>query len=121
MFPELIRAVKVVMPRAFVAENVPGLATKKFRDYLQTTIYAPLRRKYIIRMFTLEASSFGVPQRRRRVFFVGFRDRDGAAASSRHLLLMPKTIVRIQHVHYVWGHDLHWGFQISATTRWHQR
>lgn len=78
MFPELVRAVQAVEPRVFVAENVPGLATKKFHEYIQATIHAPLSGKYTIRMFTLEAASFGVPQRRRRVWFVGFLRRTDA-------------------------------------------
>ncbi|HZL55800.1 MAG TPA: DNA (cytosine-5-)-methyltransferase, partial [Bryobacteraceae bacterium] len=73
MFPQLVRAVKAVEPRVFVAENVSGLATAKFSGYIQKTIYAPLGEKYSIRLFTLDAASFGVPQRRRRVWFVGFR------------------------------------------------
>ncbi len=80
MFPELVRAVQTVKPRVFVAENVPGLATKKFRMYVEKTILAPLSGSYSIRMFTLEAAAFGVPQRRRRVWFVGFRDQKDAAA-----------------------------------------
>jgi DNA (cytosine-5)-methyltransferase 1 len=79
MFPELVRAVQAVKPRVFVAENVPGLATKKFRMYVEKTILAPLAGSYRIRMFSLEAASFGVPQRRRRVWFVGFRDEQDAA------------------------------------------
>ncbi len=78
MFPELIRAVKAVMPRVFVAENVPGLATKKFRLYVEKTILLPLSGLYTVRMFTLEAANFGIPQRRRRVWFVGFRDQADA-------------------------------------------
>jgi DNA (cytosine-5)-methyltransferase 1 len=80
MFPELVRAVQRVKPRVFVAENVPGLATKKFQPYVEKTILAPLAGSYSIRMFTLEAAAFGVPQRRRRVWFVGFRDQKDAAA-----------------------------------------
>jgi DNA (cytosine-5)-methyltransferase 1 len=80
MFPELVRAVQIVRPRVFIAENVPGLATKKFRMYVEKTILSPLAASYCIRMFTLEAASFGVPQRRRRVWFVGFRDQQDAAA-----------------------------------------
>lgn len=82
MFPELVRAIKAVMPRAFVAENVPGLATTKFRGYVESTILAPLAHLYKIRMFTLEAADFGVPQRRRRVWFVGFRNQKSAARFS---------------------------------------
>jgi DNA (cytosine-5)-methyltransferase 1 len=78
MFPELIRAVKAIKPRVFVAENVPGLATKRFSPYVEKTIFSALGRGYTIRTFMLEASSFGVPQRRRRLWFVGFRDRKDA-------------------------------------------
>jgi DNA (cytosine-5)-methyltransferase 1 len=79
MFPQLIRAVIAIKPRVFVAENVPGLATKRFAKYVEETIFGPLRDKYTIRVFTLAASNFGIPQRRRRVWFVGFRNRKDAA------------------------------------------
>ena len=78
MIPELVRAIREIRPRAFLCENVSGLATKKFMPYLRTVLFEPLRRRYIIRMFTLEAASFGVPQRRKRVFFVGFSDKHAA-------------------------------------------
>ncbi len=78
MFPEMVRAVAEIQPAAFVAENVSGLATKRFGDYIETTIYKPLRDAYVLHSFTLEAADFGVPQRRRRVFFIGFRDQNAA-------------------------------------------
>lgn len=77
MFPELVRAVQAIMPRVFIAENVAGLTTKRFAPYIQRTVLEPLGGKYIIRTFMLDASSFGVPQRRRRLWFIGFRrDKD---------------------------------------------
>ncbi len=76
MFPQFVRAVKGVRPRAFIAENVSGLATKKFQTYLEQTIFQPLGKQYRIVNFTLDASAFGVPQRRRRIFFVGFREKE---------------------------------------------
>lgn len=79
MIPEFVRAVIAVRPRAFVCENVSGLATKRFHEYVQSTIIEPLGREYSIRQFILNAADFGVPQRRRRVFFVGFRNGDAAA------------------------------------------
>jgi DNA (cytosine-5)-methyltransferase 1 len=82
MFPELVRAVLGARPRAFVAENVTGLATGKFEEYIGKTIYEPLGSHYTIFTFVLEASAFGVPQRRRRVFFVGFSGRKAAARFS---------------------------------------
>lgn len=76
MIPEMMKAVSAARPRAFVCENVSGLATKKFADYVQQTIFRALKGLYHVRMFTLEAADFGVPQRRKRVFFVGFRKKN---------------------------------------------
>jgi DNA (cytosine-5)-methyltransferase 1 len=79
MIPELVRAVRATQPRAFVCENVSGLATKRFADYVQSTIYGPLRGSYVVQQFCLDAADFGVPQRRRRIFFVGFKNYRDAA------------------------------------------
>ncbi|WP_176400260.1 DNA cytosine methyltransferase [Sphingobium sp. Z007] len=79
MIPEFVRAVLAIRPRAFVCENVSGLATKKFKNYIESTIIEPLKRQYVIRQFILNAADFGVPQARRRVLFVGFADQGEAA------------------------------------------
>lgn len=79
MIPEFVRAVKLVCPKAFICENVSGLATKRFESYLETTFLAPLGERYRIFKLTLEAQNFGVPQRRKRIFLVGFsRQRDAS-------------------------------------------
>jgi DNA (cytosine-5)-methyltransferase 1 len=72
MIPQLVKAVKAVKPQAFICENVSGLAAKRFKEYVQKTIYDPLQKTYKIFQFELNAADFGVPQRRKRVFFVGF-------------------------------------------------
>lgn len=72
MWPAMIECIKAVRPRAFIAENVPALASAKFSEYVRTQIIEPLSSKYKIRMLTLRAQDFGVPQSRRRVIFVGF-------------------------------------------------
>lgn len=79
MIPEFVRSVKDIQPRAFVCENVIGLSTKRFEDYVQCTILDPLKGQYLIRRFILNAADFGVPQTRKRVFFVGFADEADAA------------------------------------------
>lgn len=77
MWPEFVSCVLSTRPRAFVAENVPALASLKFKNYVHANIVEPLSRRYHIVSFTLRAENFGVPQTRRRVFFVGFsRQRD---------------------------------------------
>lgn len=79
MFPEFVRAVVEARPRVFVAENVPALLHAKFADYLRTEVLEPLSREYEIRQHVLAAETFGVPQVRRRVVFVGFRIGEEAA------------------------------------------
>ena len=70
--PEFVRAVLEVRPRAFLMENVPGLA--KFEDYLRHVL-APLEGLYTIGQPTVvNAADFGVPQSRRRLVIVGTRD-----------------------------------------------
>jgi DNA (cytosine-5)-methyltransferase 1 len=72
-WPAFVDAVLRVSPAAFVAENVPALASAKFADYVNRMILAPLGDRYRIAVLALRAEWFGVPQVRRRVFFVGFR------------------------------------------------
>ncbi len=79
MWPDFVRCVLQTRPRAFVAENVPGLLDKKFHAFVSEHIIAPLEGSYKIFKFTLCANDFGVPQARRRVFFVGFRTARDAA------------------------------------------
>jgi DNA (cytosine-5)-methyltransferase 1 len=74
MFPEFVRAVLEIEPIAFVAENVTALVSKKFNSYVQEVIERPLSQKYKLSKFILTAPSFGIPQIRKRVFFVGFKD-----------------------------------------------
>ena len=72
MWPEFINAVLEIKPRAFIAENVPGIISKKFSKFVENEILSPLD-DYKIIMFKLNAADFGVPQNRKRVFFVGFK------------------------------------------------
>ena len=103
MFPEAIRAVREARPRAFIFENVKGLTRAGFRNYFEyirlqlghpeiergkheawADHLARLEKHYTsgsrsglcYRVVTqvVNAADFGVPQRRERVFFVGFRE-----------------------------------------------
>lgn len=80
MFPEFIRCVLECKPRAFVAENVPALSSRKFALYVQNVIIKPLSPAYTVTQFVVSAESMGVPQVRRRVIFVGFRSKRAAAS-----------------------------------------
>jgi DNA (cytosine-5)-methyltransferase 1 len=102
MFPEAVRAVRELRPKAFMVENVKGLTRSAFASYLeyirlQLTYpdvasrkgeawpdhHARLERHhthgkpsglhYRLVMRLLNAANHGVPQKRERVFLVGFR------------------------------------------------
>lgn len=102
MFPEAIRAVRELRPRAFIFENVKGLTRSTFANYLEyirlQLIHPELIRRfreswadhlarlekhhtqgrhrglhYNLVMRVLNAADYGVPQKRERVFLVGFR------------------------------------------------
>ena len=72
MWGEFNRAINIIKPKAFIAENVLGILNPKFNDFIQKFIYEPLNDYYITR-FEINASDYGVPQIRRRVFFIGFQ------------------------------------------------
>lgn len=80
LWPEFTRAALTIEPLAFVAENVAALTHQKFAEYVQEVILTPLSAKYKVRMLELKAEWFGVPQIRRRVFFIGFKDKAIARA-----------------------------------------
>lgn len=72
-----------VAPEAFVFENVPGLLSIAFSAHLEM-ILSSLRApghglQYGVAVGLLNAADYGVPQLRKRVFFVGFRDATNAA------------------------------------------
>jgi DNA (cytosine-5)-methyltransferase 1 len=102
MFPQAIRAVRETIPKSFIFENVKGLLRKNFSSYFEYVIlqltypnifinnketweshlsrlekihtkgnYKGLKYNVVCRL--LNAADYGVPQKRERVFIVGFR------------------------------------------------
>jgi len=78
MWPAFVQAVLSVGPKAFVAENVPGLLDPKFSSFVEEHIERPLSGHYELIRFVVRADEFGVPQSRKRVIFVGFKKRAAA-------------------------------------------
>ena len=102
MFPHFVRAVRELRPSAFIVENVKGLLRESFASYFSyiklqlehpelLPIDGEIWQDHLARLVRhhtsaphdelsynvvfqlLNAADFGVPQRRERVFIVGFR------------------------------------------------
>ena len=65
------RIVAQLRPNGFLIENVVGLRDMDFVHTVQR-LFEELR--YSVTVFVLRSADFGVPQLRRRIFFVGSRD-----------------------------------------------
>jgi DNA (cytosine-5)-methyltransferase 1 len=126
MFPQAVRAVRQTRPAAFIFENVKGLTRDRFRNYFEyiklqlehpnlfqkegeqwidhltrlerfhtAGVRSDLHYRVVVRL--LNAANFGIPQKRERVFFVGFRDDIGiewnfpCATHSREALLWDQS------------------------------
>jgi DNA (cytosine-5)-methyltransferase 1 len=102
MFPEAVRAIRELRPKAFIFENVKGLLRKSFAEYFEYILLQlqhpsiekesndtwldhlakleqhhthknrpDLEYKVVFRL--LNCADYGAPQKRERVFIVGFR------------------------------------------------
>jgi DNA (cytosine-5)-methyltransferase 1 len=71
-----MRLVLELMPKAFLMENVPGLLSGATRKILDDVIELAESNGYVITkpVQVLDASNFGVPQKRRRLFLLGLRN-----------------------------------------------
>lgn len=71
LFYEFIRFVRLLKPKAFVMENVPQILTKDKGHVKEVMMDVMDDLGYNVNVKVLVASDYGVPQRRRRAFFVG--------------------------------------------------
>ncbi|MBN1475447.1 DNA cytosine methyltransferase [Candidatus Sumerlaeota bacterium] len=73
LFHEFIRVVRHLRPRAVILENVSGLRSADAGGFAARIEAAIAESGYHVEWRLLNAAEFGVPQERRRVFFVGLR------------------------------------------------
>lgn len=74
MFKKFIDAVAVFQPKYFVLENVPNVLTTADGFFKEEIITGFEELGYVVNAKTLNASDFGVPQNRKRAFFVGSKN-----------------------------------------------
>ena len=78
---EFIRAVREVMPRCFVWENVPGALSSENGEAFRCLLRAMDEVGYGLAWRILDAQFFGLAQRRERVFLVGVLEAPPVPAS----------------------------------------
>lgn len=71
LYIEYVRFVSVIKPDFFVLENVPGLLSMENGKFKEDIIKRFSELGYNVSYEVLKASDYGVPQSRKRVFFIG--------------------------------------------------
>ncbi len=74
LFFDVLRILQEKQPKMFLLENVSGLLTNDQGNTFRVIINALEKLKYSIFYKLLDAQNFGLPQRRKRVVIVGFRE-----------------------------------------------
>lgn len=76
LFFEMVKVLKEKKPRFFIAENVKGILSANNKQAFPMIVREFEQAGYHIHYQLLNASDYGVPQKRERVFIVGFREFD---------------------------------------------
>ncbi|MBQ3835563.1 MAG: DNA cytosine methyltransferase [Treponema sp.] len=74
LFPEALRLIKEIQPKAVMLENVKGFLDPKFDEYRTAILDDIHSLGYKVQIKLLNASDYGVPQLRPRIVIVGIRD-----------------------------------------------
>jgi DNA (cytosine-5)-methyltransferase 1 len=80
LFFELVRILRETKPQCFIAENVKGLLSANDRRAFPLVLAEFENAGYFVKWQVLNAADFGVPQKRQRVFLVGFKKRQAYEA-----------------------------------------
>ena len=72
LFFEYIRVLKDKKPLFFLAENVSGILHVKHSEAFKTIMQQFKNAGYIVNYALLNAKEYGIPQDRKRVFFIGY-------------------------------------------------
>lgn len=70
LYREFVGLVRRLEPKAFVMENVPGMAQMGVKEQVEADL--SLGGRYRVRPTLVDAANFGVPQTRKRLLFIGF-------------------------------------------------
>ncbi|WP_312805829.1 DNA cytosine methyltransferase [Atlantibacter hermannii] len=75
LYLEFARALNLIKPKAFIVENVSGMVRSNFEHLLADQIRVFTEAGYKVTARVLNASHYGVPQDRKRIFIVGIHEK----------------------------------------------
>lgn len=75
LFFEMCRVLRLKKPRFFIAENVKGLLSANKKEAFPLILRHFEESGYYVKWKLLNSSDFGVPQKRERVFIIGFKNK----------------------------------------------
>lgn len=76
LFFEMCKVLKEKQPRFFIAENVKGILSANKKEAFPLIIKEFQESGYHVKFKLLNSSDFGIPQKRERVFIVGFKNEE---------------------------------------------
>jgi DNA (cytosine-5)-methyltransferase 1 len=76
LFFEMCKILKEKQPKAFVAENVKGLLSANDKQAFPLILENFKSQGYNLKYKVLNSADFGIPQKRERVFIIGFKSKD---------------------------------------------
>ena len=88
LFMEYLKFVKAFEPTYFVLENVPGILTMKTSsgEFVKDILISEVSKLgYSLKYQKLYAPDYGVPQKRRRVIFLGWKDAEPSFPEPTHM------------------------------------
>lgn len=74
LFFDYIRILKNKKPKFFLAENVSGMLANRHSEAVENILNMFKECGYTVSLTLVNASDYGVPQDRKRVFYIGFRN-----------------------------------------------
>lgn len=111
LFMEYLRFVKAFEPKYFIMENVPGILTMKTSsgEYVKDIIKEEVSKLgYNLKWEKLYAPDYGIPQKRRRIIFIGWKDLEPFFPEKTHTkesyvpiksILIPKEEIPSKYYH----------------------
>ena len=73
LFFDYIRILKSKKPKFFLAENVSGMLSERHTQAVKNILDLFDQSGYHVTLYRVNASDYGIPQERKRIFYIGFR------------------------------------------------